>query len=197
MFSRLNICQSKNLYSNSFYLTLCLCLSLSLSLSLSLFLSLSLTLAREYYSLTGGSFTVRQTSCFTCLDSAVQVMLNNNRFTCLVESNSAKQEVSKTYSDTSPVSEYSQSYALGSFLSYFTYLCLFFCFSNHLDDALIFARVISSFEVRSTIYYFNFQIPNIRFFHFFQTLFVSKNYIAQNVHFVDLRLGRKWLMPSA
>ena len=124
-------------------------------------------------------------------------MLNNNRFTCLVESNSAKQEVSKTYSDTSPVSEYSQSYALGSFLSYFTYLCLFFCFSNHLDDALIFARVISSFEVRSTIYYFNFQIPNIRFFHFFQTLFVSKNYIAQNVHFVDLRLGRKWLMPSA
>ena len=40
-----------------------------------------------------GSFTVWLTSCFTCLDSAAMLMLNKNRFTCLVVSN---QEVNRT-----------------------------------------------------------------------------------------------------
>ena len=46
---------------------------------------------REEKNVKSGKY--RCTSCFICLDSAALLMLNNNRFTCLVE---LKQEVSQT-----------------------------------------------------------------------------------------------------
>ena len=42
------------------------------------------------------NITVQLTSCFTCLDSAALLLLNNSRFTCLVDSNPSKQEVNRT-----------------------------------------------------------------------------------------------------
>ena len=40
--------------------------------------------------------TTQLTSCFICLDRAALLLLNKNKFTCLVECNPAKQLVSRT-----------------------------------------------------------------------------------------------------